>query len=194
MQHGWDVKFSLSTFWGISVLNFLKLVFLGDIAELQIFQNYCAESLQRWWERYLRCSKEEKKCRREWERHIKKDTNWKNFESYLGWIIFSISLLTWYILFLFEEEHCSFLPNVMHHFQNTSLVLLITSHQHQLMHMTKFLKSFNSILLCMLSVSVHFTNSSGTYFCALKNIFTKNAYFKTYFNNFSSGFADYCSD
>lgn len=120
MQHGWDVKFSLSTFWGISVLNFLKLVILGAQGWTSNLPKLLCWVFAMVMRKVFKMFKRGKKCRREREKAHKKDTNWKNLKSYLDSINFSISLLTWHILFLFEKEHCSFLPNVMQHFQNTS--------------------------------------------------------------------------
>lgn len=115
-------------FCGISVLNFPKLVFLDAQSWTSSLPKLLCWVFAMVVRKVFKMYKRGKKCRREVGKAHKKDSYWKKFGSYLGWLKFSISLLTWPILFLLEKEHCSFLPNVMHHFQNTSLLLLTTSH------------------------------------------------------------------
>lgn len=96
MQHGWmQHKFSLSTFSGISVLNFLKLVILGAQGWTSNLPKLLCWVFAMVMRKVFKMFKRGKKCRREWEKAHKKDTNWKNLKSYLGWINFSISLLTY---------------------------------------------------------------------------------------------------
>lgn len=124
-------------FYGTSVLNFLKLVFL----DAQSWTSNLPKWL--WWvftmgvRKVFKMYKRGKILQKRGGKGIYKDTNRKIFESYLGWVKFSISLPTWTYpasssegaLLIFTKSNSPFSKHLSRFADNITLTPTYAHHQ-----------------------------------------------------------------